>query len=305
MPDQQHHSRVNHDRQRLLPTWRSAIPSADHPYGDAVNSVAIGVIRSRPPLVKYTHHGGWASSAAYSASVMVAAERLADPDLFVDQRLSPDAGAQERHPRKCPSRQDDQPCGHPCWLCDQLNHSGPRARHHARDPPYHPVPPSKRIRYLGPVEFRPTKSKHCKRWTFGHSPNRFNPSRAVLASSEFSRLEILFYVTQNSPVCVGRFVLACPSTTSAQGLESRSGAERPRLGRLSRWQTMPPRSRGTRREWCLGPLFNISIGFGRSSAVPDDPPIETEVAERLSATLVAIGAPPVGPSVLPPGTAGR
>ena len=95
------------------------------------------------------------------------------------------------------------------------------------------------------------------------------------------------------PFVLAAVVLACPSTASAQGLEN-LGSRAPALGAFVAVADDASAVAWNPAGMVLGPLFNISIGFGRSSAVPDDPSIEPEVAERLSATLVAIGAPPVG-----------
>jgi hypothetical protein len=83
------------------------------------------------------------------------------------------------------------------------------------------------------------------------------------------------------------------STASAQGLEN-LGSRAPALGAFVAVADDASAVAWNPAGMVMGPLFNISIGLGRSSAVPDGPPIETEVAERLSATLVAFGVPPVG-----------
>ena len=43
-----------------------------------------------------------------------------------------------------------------------------------------------------------------------------------------------------------------------------------------------------------GPIFNVSIGLGRSRREPADPPARGHTAQQISTTLVAIGTTPVG-----------
>src|SRR5688500_2265323 len=43
-----------------------------------------------------------------------------------------------------------------------------------------------------------------------------------------------------------------------------------------------------------GPIFNISVDFGRSTSIPDGPPQFPGQAGRVGATLLAIGTLPLG-----------
>ena len=86
--------------------------------------------------------------------------------------------------------------------------------------------------------------------------------------------------------------LALPAVVSAQGLEV-LGSRAPALAAFVAVADDASAAAWNPAGMVLGPLFNISIGWGRRSSVPDDPP-ESGQAARLSGTLVAVGAPPLG-----------
>ena len=92
---------------------------------------------------------------------------------------------------------------------------------------------------------------------------------------------------------LGVTCLLSQSTAAAQGLEQ-LGSRAPALAAFVAVADDASAVAWNPAGMVMGPLFNISIGLGRSSTVPDDPPLEMAAAERLSATLIALGAPPVG-----------
>ena len=100
---------------------------------------------------------------------------------------------------------------------------------------------------------------------------------------------------KNGVVCLAVCGLALPSTTSAQGLESLGS----RAAALAAFVAVADDASAV--AWnpagmVLGPLFNLSVGIGRESSIPDDPPVPIDQAERLSGILLAVGAPPLGVS---------
>lgn len=89
------------------------------------------------------------------------------------------------------------------------------------------------------------------------------------------------------------FSVGLASTTFAQGLES-LGSRAPALAAFVAVADDASAVAWNPAGMVLGPLFNISISLGRSSSVPDDPPLPDGRAARLGSTLVAVGAPPMG-----------